>query len=1122
MSSLDPQLTERNFVLLQQLAEIKEEHWGTIISAHPGLLTPSALKVLVLRLATVNGSERARLERTLVVLDSLRRYLQGKPEDYPIGAGPIETAWQRVLDGEINEKYAEQLVRDPSVTTELSLAYLEALSTRALDLVQRHETDQALQLNRLILAAIEAAEDANNDYKVMRHQAYMDWLLIAHKVLLLVPDGRILRNARDIGERMVVEMQGEDNRDKLGSVLYRLGSLHLDPYLNFASPDEFQSYWQDFWLEYDQAQPVVPLDSPFNSKIERSPDGSLQKVKQHEVDMPPMDEALKSAERYYRAAAQVREGHLRGRTFKALAQTLIRLHGIGGQLDRADLSDVCKRALQFLDPNQNPQDRLEVLNIIKAYKLIEDDPDHLLSISLDEAVHLRGPNEAIEYAIQACLFLQSTQPHQALNLLISIRPLVKQYGTEKDRIRHWSMELELIVQTLPVEVSHDLLQKSTPLAVKMLIERRMRERWNNLTSGTALIALASYSPKYDEEAIGLTLLEEAAQLAPHFWDEHREAFTYLRAGLTQGAGVNYEHAGLEAQATAHYADAMQLYLDLPLFDESLRCLRYIDDLLAHGDGVVGRQVIMKLAPLALKLEKQLGASTIKEIHSLCKHAYAALAAGPFWSEVALTIHQIAKGLFFAAILASGSHYDWKNDQVGQNMLDQIAQAEALARTQEDDGDVAFVQQKLDLDLLNAYIGENEQYPGGTIRERLANLQRRYDAHMNTQLFSSVDASDTFYLTIKDIQTALDDRTVLIDFYVGTYPKGYDAMYLLILTQDDCKAAGIPYPGELSSGETLLSTEQDGQTVSMSSVALIFRDLREDLVEDPGLGRRVSAAAAEDLAKSIPRFMGSQTMQCLEQFRAAGKDHLCLVPHGPLHYYPLHLIGQEDAPIAEQWCVTYLPNLQLLTSRQRQPAIQRRQELAAIGLTFEAVNPFRLPTLPQSLSEVTTIANLYGAPPIVDNAATKATVYHALETARFAHLSTHGKHNVEAPAFQCLYLFPDGDSDGRLFAYEILSMDLRGLDLLTLSACETALGRFDREDNLRGLPAAFLLAGASTVVGTLWEVEAGASERFFSILYRELQANRSKLDAFTVAQHETRKAFPDYRDWGPFYLMGEWR
>ncbi|MFE5587174.1 CHAT domain-containing protein [Kitasatospora sp. NPDC056531] len=69
------------------------------------------------------------------------------------------------------------------------------------------------------------------------------------------------------------------------------------------------------------------------------------------------------------------------------------------------------------------------------------------------------------------------------------------------------------------------------------------------------------------------------------------------------------------------------------------------------------------------------------------------------------------------------------------------------------------------------------------------------------------------------------------------------------------------------------------------------------------------------------------------------------------------------------------------------------------------------------------------------------------------------HDAAAPAFQCLYLAPDQRSDGRLHAHELLGLELRGLDLVTLSACETALGRFDASDNPRGLPAALLLSGA---------------------------------------------------------------
>jgi CHAT domain-containing protein len=128
--------------------------------------------------------------------------------------------------------------------------------------------------------------------------------------------------------------------------------------------------------------------------------------------------------------------------------------------------------------------------------------------------------------------------------------------------------------------------------------------------------------------------------------------------------------------------------------------------------------------------------------------------------------------------------------------------------------------------------------------------------------------------------------------------------------------------------------------------------------------------------------------------------------------------------------------------------------------------------------------------------------------------------VDAPLFQTVFLAPGDGGDGRLRAHEVLGLDLRGLELVTLGACETALGRIDYSDNLRGLPAALLLAGAGAVIGTLWEVTADASTTFFTELYRCLQAGDEDLiGAFRLAQRATRADHTEYRDWGAFYLTG---
>jgi CHAT domain-containing protein len=213
---------------------------------------------------------------------------------------------------------------------------------------------------------------------------------------------------------------------------------------------------------------------------------------------------------------------------------------------------------------------------------------------------------------------------------------------------------------------------------------------------------------------------------------------------------------------------------------------------------------------------------------------------------------------------------------------------------------------------------------------------------------------------------------------------------------------------------------------------------------------------------------------------------------------------------------------LFSTPHRYTTIGMASVLTSVGLSFEHNNPFHLDVLPQSITEASSVAGIFKQTPIIEQEATKQRVIEALEHSRYVHLSTHGRHCIEAPAFQCIYLAADEASDGRLFAYELLSLNLHNLELLTLSACETALGRFDLGDNLRGIPASLILAGVATIVGTLWEISPEPAEHFFKLLYRELQSGKNRLDAFAAAQRGVRSTYPRYIDWGAFYFIGDWR
>jgi CHAT domain-containing protein len=94
----------------------------------------------------------------------------------------------------------------------------------------------------------------------------------------------------------------------------------------------------------------------------------------------------------------------------------------------------------------------------------------------------------------------------------------------------------------------------------------------------------------------------------------------------------------------------------------------------------------------------------------------------------------------------------------------------------------------------------------------------------------------------------------------------------------------------------------------------------------------------------------------------------------------------------------------------------------------------------------------------------------------------------------------GRDDGILTAEEAQQLDLRTADLVVLSACETALGRPAAGEGLLGLQRAFQVAGARTLVASLWSVDDAATsvlmEGFYSNLWQE---KRSKGEALRRAQ-----------------------
>ena len=80
------------------------------------------------------------------------------------------------------------------------------------------------------------------------------------------------------------------------------------------------------------------------------------------------------------------------------------------------------------------------------------------------------------------------------------------------------------------------------------------------------------------------------------------------------------------------------------------------------------------------------------------------------------------------------------------------------------------------------------------------------------------------------------------------------------------------------------------------------------------------------------------------------------------------------------------------------------------------------------------------------------------------------------------------NDGRLSVGELYAMDLNA-ELVTLSACETGLGKLASGDDVVGLTRGFMYAGAKTIVASLWPVSDEATAYLMTAFYQNLKKKR---------------------------------
>lgn len=400
-------------------------------------------------------------------------------------------------------------------------------------------------------------------------------------------------------------------------------------------------------------------------------------------------------------------------------------------------------------------------------------------------------------------------------------------------------------------------------------------------------------------------------------------------------------------------------------------------------------------------------------------------------------------------------------------------------------------------------------------------------------------SDPQPLTLAELQGQLLDRdTTALEFWLGERHS-----YLWIVTSSTVRAITLPPAAAL---EPVIAELRE--KLSTSPPAPANGGIESIVVQNDRTRSELSALTAKLSAMLFP-----------QPVKSSNKMRLAIVADGGLAMIPLGLLQMSgnETPLSAAHDLTTLPSL--ATLRWLRSGAQEPKRESAIAVFADPVfraDDDRLAVLtgpnPQPVSvtrsardfDITSLTRLTQSRKEAQSIVAMLPREHALLAMDFganretvlktdwrgysiAHFAAHTLVDLNHPELSGIVLSlydPSGKPmDGFVRVNDIYNLDMP-VDLVVLSACESAVGKAVAAEGIFSLSRAFFYAGAPRVLASLWLVDDRATAMLMSRFYRELLVEkRTPAQALRLAQQELasqpRWQSPYY--WAGFVLQGDW-
>lgn len=252
--------------------------------------------------------------------------------------------------------------------------------------------------------------------------------------------------------------------------------------------------------------------------------------------------------------------------------------------------------------------------------------------------------------------------------------------------------------------------------------------------------------------------------------------------------------------------------------------------------------------------------------------------------------------------------------------------------------------------------------------------------------------------------------------------------------------------------------------------------------------------SEDQGKVYLKELYNILWSPIEKFISTDKK-VCIIPHQYLHYLPFAAL-YKDKYLVEKYFISNSASASLF--KDETPL---KSEDSFLGIAKRISNVGDFTHLENTEQEIMLIQKYFPHSTIaINDHLNESYVKESIPKASIIHFATHGFYDEQYPLNSSLLLNSDSQNDGRFTAYEIYNSSIQA-KLTTLSACQTSLGKMSKGDEIISLNRAFLYAGSSNVISTLWNISDKSTPKLLNDFYSFYKQGYSFTESLCYAQRK---------------------